>query len=87
MMTTKVQIQMFHSWHKYAFSNIVTDEDRDEFFEKLALLQAQANIFLKMLNDMRRRLKELSQNSAATQQYKYMIKFMQFLFMRFLEMS
>ena len=53
---------------------LVTDEDRDEFFDKFATLQAQANLFLKMLNDMRRRLKELPQNSVATQQYRYRLQ-------------
>ena len=42
----------------------------EEFLERLDLFRPDAEIFLKMLNDMRRRLKELPQNSPAAQQYR-----------------
>ena len=38
--------------------------------QKLEYLRTQAEVFLKMLNDMRRRLKELSPESPAAQQYR-----------------
>lgn len=50
------------------------DIDGDEetvFFHKLEYLRTQAEVFLKMLNDMRRRLKEIPVDSAAAQQYRY----------------
>lgn len=53
---------------------LCTDEtDVDEktrFMRKLAYLRNHAEVFLKMLNDMRRRLKELSPDAPAAQQYK-----------------
>ncbi len=42
------------------------------FFHKLDYLRTQAEVFLKMLNDMRRRLKEIPVDSAAAQQYRYL---------------
>ena len=46
-------------------------QDEEEFMTKLALLRGHAEVFLKMLNDMRRRLKEISQNTLQAQQYRY----------------
>ncbi len=51
----------------------VSDEETNEFFSKLAVLRTQRDIFLKMINDMRRRLKELPQTSPATQQYRLLL--------------
>ena len=50
---------------------IVSEEEKEEFFGRLASLRDQSQMFLKMLNDMRRRLKELPQNSPAAQQYRF----------------
>lgn len=48
-----------------------TDADEDTLFmQKLEYLRNYAEIFLKMLNDMRRRLKELSPDAPAAQQYR-----------------
>ena len=39
--------------------------------KKLAYLRTEAQVFLSMLNDMRRRLKELPPNAPTAQQYRY----------------
>ena len=39
--------------------------------QKLEYLRNHAEIFLKMLNDMRRRLKELQPEAPAAKQYRY----------------
>ncbi len=44
--------------------------EEDVFLQKLAYLRGQAQVFLKMLNDMRRRLKELPPGSPASRQYR-----------------
>ena len=52
---------------------LIEETDADEetlFMQKLEYLRKYAEIFLKMLNDMRRRLKELSPDAPAAQQYK-----------------
>lgn len=49
------------------------EQDEEEFMRKLAMLRSQAAVFLKMLNDMRRRLKEIPQNTQAAQQYRYVM--------------
>ena len=46
-------------------------QDEEEFMRKLALLRGHAEVFLKMLNDMRRRLKEIPQSTLQAQQYRY----------------
>lgn len=51
------------------------DIDGDEetvFRHKLDYLRSQAEIFLKMLNDMRRRLKEIPPDAPAALQYRYL---------------
>jgi hypothetical protein len=53
-----------------AGDNTEPDEE-SKFMHKLEYLRTQAEVFLKMLNDMRRRLKELSPESPAAQQYRY----------------
>jgi hypothetical protein len=63
-----VTIQMDYLCYLF---DLVNDKDKDEFFGRLELLRSQSEVFLKMLNDMRRRLKEIPQNSQAVQQYKY----------------
>lgn len=45
-------------------------DEKTRFMRKLAYLRNHAEVFLKMLNDMRRRLKELSPDAPAAQQYK-----------------
>lgn len=45
-------------------------DEETKFIQKLEYLRTQAEVFLKMLNDMRRRLKELSPESPAAQQYR-----------------
>lgn len=57
----------------------VNEEEREEFFARLETLREQSETFLKMLNDMRRRLKELPANSPATQQYKCVHQFTRFV--------
>lgn len=52
----------------------ISDEEKEEFFTKLSVLRLHSEMFLKMLNDMRRRLKELPQTSPATQQYKNVMR-------------
>ena len=52
-----------------AGDNTEPDEE-SKFMHKLEYLRTQAEVFLKMLNDMRRRLKELSPESPAAQQYR-----------------
>jgi len=47
------------------------DDDKIQFLKKLAKLRKQSAIFLRMLNDMRRRLKELPQEATAAKSYKY----------------
>ena len=42
-----------------------------QFLRKLVRLKKQSSIFLRMLNDMRRRLKELPQDATAAKSYKY----------------
>lgn len=39
--------------------------------KKLAYLRTHAQVFLSMLNDMRRRLKELPPDAPTAQQYRY----------------
>ena len=39
--------------------------------QKLDYLRTQAEVFLRMLNDMRRRLKELPPDALAAKQYRY----------------
>ena len=55
-------------------STIHTDEiDGDEetqFMKKLDYLKSHSEVYLRMLNDMRRRLKELPANSPTSQQYR-----------------
>ena len=45
-------------------------EEEVEFLRKLDYLRTQAEAFLRMLNDMRRRLKELPPDAAAAKQYR-----------------
>ena len=45
-------------------------EEEVEFLQKLDYLRTQAQVFLRMLNDMRRRLKELPPDAAAAKQYR-----------------
>ena len=59
----------YHSF-THSLVSLVSDEEKEEFFTKLSVLRLHSEMFLKMLNDMRRRLKELPQTSPATQQYK-----------------
>ena len=47
------------------------DEDKKQFLRKLTRLKKQSSIFLRMLNDMRRRLKELPPDATAARSYKY----------------
>ena len=47
--------------------------DEVAFHQKLDYLRGHATVFLKMLNDMRRRLKELPTNAAAAVQYRYVL--------------
>ena len=61
-------------------SSVLTDDgdsaesdEESKFMQKLEYLRTQAEVFLKMLNDMRRRLKELSPESPAAQQYRCVI--------------
>lgn len=52
----------------------MTNPDDDEeaiFLEKLAHLRSQAVTFLDILNDIRRKMKKLPQQSATTTHYKY----------------
>jgi hypothetical protein len=50
-------------------------EDKDEeFFQKLTYLRNHAEVFLRMLNDMRRRLKELPQDAPTAQQYRNVMR-------------
>lgn len=46
------------------------DGEMAQFLRKLARLKKQSSIFLRMLNDMRRRLKELPQDATAAKSYK-----------------
>lgn len=64
----------------HIMSNVLTDggdsaesDEESKFMQKLEYLRTQAEVFLKMLNDMRRRLKELSPESPAAQQYRCVI--------------
>ena len=50
-------------------------EENMEFFAKLSLLQTHAEVFLSMLNDMRRRLKELPPEAPTAQQYRYIFHY------------
>ncbi|XP_019850374.1 PREDICTED: uncharacterized protein LOC109581058 [Amphimedon queenslandica] len=52
----------------------VNEEEREEFFERLGVLREQSVVFLRMLNDMRKRLKELPQTSPAVPQYKNVMR-------------
>ena len=60
--------------HHPMSSNLHTDEiDGDEetqFMKKLDYLKSHSEVYLRMLNDMRRRLKELPANSPTSQQYR-----------------
>ena len=47
------------------------EEENTEFMKKLAYLRTHAQVFLSMLNDMRRRLKELPPDAPTAQQYRY----------------
>lgn len=44
-------------------------DEETEFMQKLDYLRTQAEVFLRMFNDMRRRLKELPPDALATKQY------------------
>ena len=55
----------------YSDSFIILTDSEDEFSEKLNYLRNHAEVFLSMLNDMRRRLKELPQDAPTAQQYRY----------------
>lgn len=46
------------------------EEENAEFMKKLAYLRTHAQVFLSMLNDMRRRLKELPPDAPTAQQYR-----------------
>ena len=59
------------SFHFFFSFFIVSEEEKEEFFGRLASLRDQSQMFLKMLNDMRRRLKDLPQTSPAAQQYRF----------------
>ena len=50
--------------------SIILYSDSDTFYQKLAYLRNHAEVFLSMLNDMRRRLKELPQDAPTAQQYR-----------------
>lgn len=47
------------------------DDEKAQFLRKLARLRKQSSIFLRMLNDMRRRLKELQPEATTAKSYKY----------------
>ncbi|CAI8035506.1 hypothetical protein GBAR_LOCUS19918 [Geodia barretti] len=49
-------------------------DSENEFFQKLAYLRNHAEVFLSMLNDMRRRLKELPQDAPTAQQYRNVMR-------------
>ena len=57
-------------WHIHSIGTEVDSSLLEEFLERLDHFRPDAEIFLKMLNDMRRRLKELPQNSPAAHQYR-----------------
>ena len=46
------------------------DSEKAQFLQKLAKLRKQSSVFLRMLNDMRRRLKELPPDATAAKSYK-----------------
>jgi len=46
------------------------DGEKAEFLQKLAKLRKQSSVFLRMLNDMRRRLKEIPPDATAAKSYK-----------------
>ena len=46
------------------------DGEKAQFLQKLAKLRKQSSVFLRMLNDMRRRLKELPPDATAAKSYK-----------------
>ena len=72
--TIPLTVGLFRLLHNYN-TDILTDttelDEETKFMQKLEYLRTQAEIFLKMLNDMRRRLKELSPDAPAAQQYRY----------------
>lgn len=47
------------------------DDENAEFFVKLSQLRSHAEVYLSMLNDMRRRLKEIPPDATTAQQYRY----------------
>ena len=60
-----------HSINVYISSDINGDEKTREFYLKLSHLKSHAEVFLSMLNDMRRRLKELPPDAPTAHQYRY----------------
>lgn len=54
-----------------SFSCVDDTLDEEEFLQNLAVLRGYAEVFLKMLNDMRRRLKEIPQSTLQAQQYRW----------------
>lgn len=62
---------LYNCAHNYHILIEETDADEETLFmQKLDYLRKHAEIFLKMLNDMRRRLKELLPDAPAAQQYR-----------------
>lgn len=61
--------------HNISVWNFCLDIDGEdgskEFFLKLSYLRGHAEVYLSMLNDMRRRLKELPSDAPTAQQYRY----------------
>ena len=52
-------------------SDMSGDDENAEFFVKLSQLRSHAEVYLSMLNDMRRRLKEIPPDATTAQQYRY----------------
>jgi len=48
-------------------------DEETQFMQKLEYLRSQAEVFLRMLNEMRRRLKELPPEAQAAKQYRYIM--------------
>lgn len=53
----------------------IDGDDETIFKHKVEKMRPQSTIFLQMLNDMRRRSKELPQGSPAEEQYRYQTNF------------
>lgn len=52
-------------------SGMSGDDENAEFLIKLSQLRSHAEVYLSMLNDMRRRLKEIPPDATTAQQYRY----------------